>query len=222
MLLNYGCTSTLQQKRPGTWKTDLKKGREQQVYTVLHHQSPSSTRMDVSIRFSSSDLASLDKVHRWRPRPPAASVKVSSKQSWTRTHTNTHLSTTFLRRVFGGALTPKNANGFSCSPFSEPCSWIYFLRRPVDGGTVRVLGKILFCGSLLNGTLTELHRPISRFFMSTPSPPDFEETNTLGGEEPFLKQSRTFEVYISFLFYARAKLVFGCDFLLKWCHQLVR
>ena len=92
----------------------------------------------------------------------------------------------------------------------------------MDGGTVRVLGKILFCGSLLNGTLTELHRPISRFFMSTPSPPDFEETNTLGGEEPFLKQSRTFEVYISFLFYARAKLVFGCDFLLKWCHQLVR
>ena len=42
--------------------------------------------MDVSIRFSSSDLASLDKVHRWRPRPPAASVKVSAKQSWTHTH----------------------------------------------------------------------------------------------------------------------------------------
>ena len=27
--------------------------------------------MDVSVRFPSSDLASLDKVHRWRPCPPA-------------------------------------------------------------------------------------------------------------------------------------------------------
>ena len=54
------------------WKQKRKSG-----VTAWSNVPVAGTRMDVSIRFPSSDLASLDKVHRWRPCPLEIAVETN-------------------------------------------------------------------------------------------------------------------------------------------------
>ena len=69
------------------WKQKRKNG-----VTAWSNVPVAGTRMDVSIRFPSSDLASWDKVHRWRPCPPACG-KLLETECDTQTHTHTHKRT---------------------------------------------------------------------------------------------------------------------------------
>ena len=60
--------------------------------------------MDVSIRFPSSNLASLDKVRRWRPCPPASAWKTGGSgregepfvQGVTHTHTHIYIYSIYI------------------------------------------------------------------------------------------------------------------------------
>ena len=64
-------------------------------------ENSAGTHRDVSQCFPSSDLASLDKVHRWRPCPPACLKGRSHPLEQGLTHTHTH-RTAPIHGQFGG------------------------------------------------------------------------------------------------------------------------
>ena len=132
------------------WKQKRKNG-----VTAWSNVPVAGTRMDVSIRFPSSDLASWDKVHRWRPCPPACG-KLLETECDTQTHTHTHKRTHAHGQTHAHTHTHTRASHLSdrasCPDFlvlrSQAVTWSYELCRAALCGVVGPLCQAVvpLCG----------------------------------------------------------------------------